>query len=449
MPADRVKSRRPLQRMEDLVALCARRGFVFPSSEIYGGINGFWDYGPLGAELKQNLRSFWWQRVVRERPDVEGIDTAIIAHPRTWEASGHVEHFSDPMVDCRTCKRRFRADQLDEPCPEAPAERRVQACDLTEPRNFNLMLETRIGASSDAAAVAYLRAETCQPIFNDFKRVREVARQKIPFGIAQIGKAFRNEINPRNFTFRSREFEQAELEFFCHASERERWFAHWRDERLRFHRDLGFGEDVLRTRPHAPGELAHYAKAALDIEFLFPFGWQEVEGVHDRGDWDLTRHGAYSGKDLGVTDEATREHYVPMVIETSLGIDRLCLALLIHAFAEEELEGGEQRSVLRFPPFLAPVQVAVLPLSKKLAEPARGLERELRRRFNVFYDDAGNIGRRYRRQDEAGTPFCVTYDFESPGDGRVTVRERDSMEQVRIASAEVGAYLAERLAFPA
>jgi glycyl-tRNA synthetase len=445
MTTDTATASRPLERMEELVSLCARRGFIFPSSEVYGGINGFWDYGPLGVELKNNLKELWWQRVVRERGDVEGMDSSIIAHPRIWEASGHVEHFSDPMVDCRQCKRRFRADQLDVPCPEAPKQRSVADCDLTEARNFNLMLSTQIGASEDAASVAYLRAETCQSIFTDFKRVREVARQKVPFGIAQIGKAFRNEINPRNFTFRSREFEQAELEFFCHASEREKWFEHWREERVAFHRRLGFPEDRLRVRPHAEDELAHYARAAVDIEYLFPFGWQEIEGIHDRGDWDLSRHSEYSGKDLSFTDEATKERYFPVVIETSVGIDRTCLAVLANAYAQEELSGGESRTVLRLPPALAPIKAAVLPLSKKLAEPARALERGLRRRFNVFYDDAGNIGRRYRRQDEAGTPFCLTYDFDSVDDGRVTIRERDSMAQDRIAIDAVEGHLKERV----
>jgi glycyl-tRNA synthetase len=446
MSPDHPSGQRQLERMEDLVSLCARRGFIFPSSEIYGGINGFWDYGPLGVELKSSLKEVWWQRVVRARGDVEGIDGAIIAHPRTWEASGHVEHFSDPMVDCRACKKRFRADQLDEAGPCSAREGSSEH-DYTEARNFNLMLQTRIGASEDAASIAYLRAETCQPIFNDFKRVREVARQKIPFGIAQIGKAFRNEINPRNFTFRSREFEQAEMEFFCHASEREKWFDHWREERLRFYRDLGFDERKLRTRPHSENELAHYCKVALDIEYLFPFGWQEIEGIHDRGDWDLARHTQYSGKDLGVTDPETKEHFLPVVIETSAGIDRSCLALLCDAFAEETLEGGERRTVMRIHPALAPIKVAVLPLSKKLAEPAHALEGELRRHFNVFYDDAGNIGRRYRRQDEAGTPFCVTYDFDSEADGKVTVRDRDSMHQDRVATGELLGYLAQRLEF--
>ena len=433
--------------MEDLVSLCARRGYIFPSSEIYGGINGFWDYGPLGTELKNNLKAFWWQRVVRERSDVEGIDSSIIAHPRTWEASGHVEHFSDPMVDCRACKKRFRADQLDEagPCPSRDGS---SEHDLTEPRNFNLMLQTRIGASEDDASTAYLRPETCQSIFNDFKRVREAARQKIPFGIAQIGKAFRNEINPRNFTFRSREFEQAELEFFVHPGEREKWFEHWMEERLRFHRDLGFEDDVLRTRPHAEDELAHYCNAAVDVEYRFPFGWQEIEGIHDRGDWDLSRHSEYSGKDLSITDVTTKERYMPMVIETSVGVDRTCLALLADAYAEESLEGDEKRTVLRLHPALAPYKVAVLPLSKKLAEPARALEKALRRRFNVFYDATGNIGRRYRRQDEAGTPYCVTYDFESPEDSKVTIRDRDSMHQERIALDAVESYLMDRVEFP-
>ncbi|MCH2172338.1 glycine--tRNA ligase [Myxococcota bacterium] len=437
-----------MSRMEDLVSLCARRGYIFPSSEIYGGINGFWDYGPLGTELKNNLKAFWWQRVVRERADVEGIDTAIIAHPRTWEASGHVEHFSDPMVDCRKCKRRFRADHTDVPCPEAPAKRQVAECELTDPRSFNLMLTTRVGASEDAASVAYLRAETCQPIFNDFKRIRESARQKIPFGIAQIGKAFRNEINPRNFTFRSREFEQAEMEFFCHPSEREHWFEHWRQQRLHFHECLGFGTDVLRTRAHDADELAHYCKNAVDVEYAFPFGWQEIEGIHDRGDWDLSRHSSFSGKDLSVTDETTKERYTPMVIETSVGVDRTTLALLANSYSEEVLANGESRVVLGLPAHVAPVKAAVLPLSKKLAEPSHALENSLRRQFNVFYDDAGNIGRRYRRQDEAGTPFCITYDFESPDDGRVTVRERDSMAQERIPIDAVVGYLRERIEAP-
>ena len=428
--------------MDTLVSLCARRGFIFQSSEIYGGINGFWDYGPLGVELKNNLKALWWQRMVRERSDVEGMDGAIIAHPRTWEASGHVEGFTDPMVDCRACKRRFRADQLDDAgrCAETESGEH----DYTEARNFNLMLTTQIGAQEGTGTTAYLRPETCQPIFNDFKRVREVARQKIPFGIGQIGKAFRNEITPRNFTFRSREFEQAELEFFCRESDREEWFAHWMDTRLAFHKQLGFG-DRVRTRPHGDDELAHYAAAAKDVEYEFPFGWQEIEGVHDRGTWDLSRHTEYSGKDLAITDEETKERFTPVCIETSMGVDRTCLALLCNAYTEETLEGGESRTVMRFHRAVAPNKVAVLPLSKKLAEPTERLVADLRRSFATAYDAAGNIGRRYRRQDEIGTPWCVTWDFESEGDGMVTVRDRDTMDQERVPVEGLRRFFVDRL----
>lgn len=429
---DEDRERHPLA-METLVSLCAARGFIYPASEIYGGIAGFWDYGPLGVELKNNLKSFWWRRMVREREDVVGIDSAIISHPRTWEASGHVENFSDPMVDCRACKKRFRADQIpDEPCSATTKKDASRDHDFTEARDFNLMLSTQIGASVEESSTAYLRPETCQPIFSGFKRVRESARQKIPFGIAQIGKAFRNEITPRNFTFRSREFEQAEMEFFCHPSERQKWFEHWRAYRYQFHLDLGFDESLLRMRPHADDELAHYANAAEDIEFLFPFGWQEIEGIHDRGDWDLSRHTEYSGKELAITDEQTKERYTPMCIETSVGVDRTSLALLVAAYTEEQLEDGESRTVMKFHPALAPIKAAVLPLSKKLAEPAKALNKKLCGQFNTYYDDAGNIGRRYRRQDEVGTPFCVTYDFDSEEDGCVTVRERDTMNQERV-----------------
>jgi glycyl-tRNA synthetase len=429
-------------RMEDIVSLCARRGFIFQSGEIYGGINGFWDYGPLGVELKNNLKAFWWQRMVRERDDVEGIDSAIITHPRTWEASGHVANFSDPMVDCRACKKRFRADQLDG-IAGCDAREGTSQHDFTEARAFNLMLSTNVGASQDAASVAYLRAETCGSIFTDFRRVREAGRQKIPFGIAQIGKAFRNEINPRNFTFRSREFEQAELEFFCHPNESGRWFEHWRDLRVKFHRDLGFGEHQLRVIPHTT--LAHYAKAAVDIEFLFPFGWQEIEGIHDRGVFDLTQHAEFSGKDMSVTIEETKERFTPAVVETSVGVDRTALALLCNGYAEEQLPDGETRTVLRLAPVVAPIKVAVLPLSKKLNEKTLRIAADLRKRWNVFHDEAGNIGRRYRRMDEVGTPFCVTYDFDSETDGQVTVRERDSMAQERIGLGALRGYLDERL----
>ena len=429
--------------MDKLTALALNRGLIYPSSEIYGGIAGFWDYGPIGVELRSNIKAAWWQTMVRERDDVVGLDSSIIANPQTWVASGHVANFNDPMVDCRLCKKRFRADQVDADDRCLASENGVH--DLTEPRQFNMMLKTRIGAAEDSAGDAYLRAETCQSIFLDFKRVMQSARMRPPFGIAQIGKAFRNEITPRNFTFRSREFEQAELEFFVHPSEREKWFEHWLEERVAFHRALGFGADRLRVRPHRPEELAHYANAAADIEFRFPFGWQEIEGVHDRGDWDLRRHGEYASKDLSVTDEETKERYVPMVIETSVGVDRTCLALLCNAYAEEQLPDGESRTVLRLPASVAPIQVAVLPLSKKLGESAQKLVVALRRRFAVFYDEAGNIGRRYRRQDEVGTPFCVTVDFETEGDGKATVRDRDSMTQERVPLDSIRDWLQDRL----
>ncbi len=437
-------NRQPLASLDELVSLCARRGFVFASSEIYGGINGFWDYGPLGVELKNNLKTLWWRRVVRERDDVEGLDSSIVAHPRIWEASGHVDNFSDPMIDCRACKRRVRADQIDEAGPCAGREGTSEH-DWTEPRAFDLMLRTHVGAAAEGAVEAPLRPETCQSIFADFKRVRETARQTIPFGIAQIGKAFRNEINPRHFTFRSREFEQAELEFFVREQDRDEWFEYWLAERLRFHHDLGFEPDRLRVREQTTDELAHYAKKASDIEYHFPFGWQEIEGIHDRGDWDLSRHGEFSGKDLSVTDEDTKARYTPVIIETSVGIDRTCLALLAHAYAEEQLDGGERRTVLRLNPALAPVKAAVLPLSKKLSEPAQRIAQELRSEWNVFFDAAGNIGRRYRRQDEIGTPYCVTYDFDSENDHKVTVRDRDTTEQQRIAIDQLAGYLSERI----
>jgi len=326
-----------------------------------------------------------------------------------------------------------------------PAREGSSEHDFTEARNFNLMLSTQIGASQDVASQAYLRAETCGSIFTDFRRVRESSRQKIPFGIAQIGKAFRNEINPRNFTFRSREFEQAELEFFCAPSDTERWFEHWVEARLAFHRDLGFTDANIRTRAHGPDELAHYCQRAVDVEFRFPFGWQEIEGIHDRGTYDLSQHSEFSGKDLSVMNEETKERFTPAVVETSFGVDRTALALLSAGYTEEVLEGGESRTVLRLTPLVAPVKVAVLPLSKKLAEPALRLAAELRRYWNVSYDASGNIGRRYRRQDEVGTPLCITWDFESEGDQRVTVRDRDSMEQVRVPTSGILDHVRERL----
>jgi len=428
--------------MEKLVGLCLNRGFIYPSSEIYGGIAGFWDYGPLGTEMRNNVKAAWWQRMVRERDDVVGLDSSIIANPQTWVASGHVANFHDPMVDCRKCKRRFRAGQVD-------VDDRCTASDdgkheLTEPRQFNLMLKTRIGAADDSAGEAYLRAETCQSIFLDFKRVMQSGRMKPPFGIAQIGKAFRNEITPRNFIFRSREFEQMELEFFTPPANAMDWFERWREIRMRWHYDIGLTPAKLRWHAHAADELAHYAKAAFDVEFEFPFGWHELEGVHHRGDFDLRQHSEHSGKDQSYTDPEAKERYFPFVVETSVGVDRCMLALLSSAYCEDEV-GGEKRVVLRLTPQIAPIKAAVLPLSKKLSEPAEKIAADLRRRFAIDFDVSGSIGKRYRRHDEVGTPFCVTYDFESEQDQKVTVRERDTTQQERIALSELPSYLSTRV----
>jgi glycyl-tRNA synthetase len=428
--------------MEKLVSLCLNRGFIYPSSEIYGGINGFWDYGPLGVEMRNNVKAAWWQSLVRERNDIVGLDTSVIANPQTWVASGHVENFHDPLVDCRACKRRFRADQLDpdDRCPDSDGGQH----DLTEPRQFNLMLSTHIGATEDSGSMAYLRAETCQSIFLDFRRVMQSARKRPPFGIAQIGKAFRNEINPRNFVFRSREFEQMELEFFCEPESGMEWFEHFRELRWAWHLANGVPAEMLRWHEHEPDERAHYAQAAYDIEFEFPFGWSEFEGIHHRGDHDLRAHTEHSGKDMGYTDPETKERFTPYVIETSIGVDRCMLVLLCSAYDEDEV-GGDKRVILRLHPRIAPNKAAVLPLSKKLTEPASRLLADLRRRFQVDWDASGSIGRRYRRQDEIGTPFCVTYDFDSESDQQVTVRERDSTAQERIAIERIPAYLTERV----
>ena len=428
--------------MEKLVSLCKRRGFLFQSSEIYGGLNGFWDYGPLGVEMRTAIKSAWWQRMVRERDDVVGLDSSIIANPETWVASGHVENFHDPMVDCRKCKRRFRADQIDEDDRCKESDDGVH--DLTDPKQFNLMLKTRIGASEDSAVDAYLRAETCQSIFLDFKRVMSSSRQKPPFGIGQIGKAFRNEITPRNFVFRSREFEQMELEFFCPPDQATEWFEHFRQVRYQWHLDMGLSPDKLRWHEHGPDELAHYCRAAYDIEFEFPFGWQEFEGIHDRGEHDLKSHREHSGKEQSYTDPDTKERYLPYVVETSVGVDRTLLALLANGYTEDEI-GGEKRTLLRLAPRVAPIKAAVLPLSKKLSEPAKKLADTLQKRFATAFDATGNIGRRYRRQDEVGTPYCVTYDFDSESDQQVTVRERDTTEQVRIGLDALPSYLSERV----
>ncbi len=441
--------------MEKLVSLAKRRGFVFQSSEIYGGINGFWDYGPVGVELRNNIKQYWWKKMVRTRDDVVGVDTSIICHPKTWEASGHLSSFSDPMVDCKICKGRFRADQIESiPCHKKPSLT-VQKCavekkgegELTEVRQFNLMFQTYVGAVKDESAIAYLRPETCQSIFTNFKNVQTVSRQKIPFGIAQIGKSFRNEITPRNFIFRSREFEQMEMEFFTHPDEKEgeKWFEYWVSERFQWFKDLGIKNERLRLRPHEKDELAHYAKGCTDVEYEFPFGWSELEGIANRSNYDLTQHTKASGKELSYFDDEKKEKYIPAVIETSLGVDRTFLTVLADAYSEEKVEGEEDRLVMRFAPHIAPYNVALFPLSKKLSEPLKEVEKDLRNYFTTDFDDVGSIGKRYRRHDEIGTPFCVTYDFQSEEDKQVTVRERDTMKQERISIDQIKNYLRDKL----
>ena len=429
--------------MEKLVSLCKRRGFIYQSSEIYGGLNSCWDYGPLGSELKRNVKEAWWNTVVRARDDVVGIDASILMHPRVWEASGHVAGFTDPLVDCKSCKKRFRADHITDQhhCPECGGE-------LTEARQFNLMFKTFMGPVEEAAAVVFLRPETAQGIFVNFENVATTARLKVPFGIAQIGKSFRNEITPGNFIFRTREFEQMEIEFFCKPGTDEQWFEHWKAERFKWYTDLGIRGGKLRMRPHAADELAHYAKACVDVEYEFPFGWSELEGVANRTDFDLRRHQDYSGKSLEYFDDATREKYIPFVIEPSAGVDRSLLTFLVDAFEEVVTEKGETERFLRLHPRLAPIKVAVFPLVKKdgMPELARKIVADLKKRFNCFYDESGAIGRRYRRQDEAGTPYCVTVDGQSLEDGTVTVRCRDTREQPRVAVPDLAPFVAEAIA---
>ena len=435
--------------MDKLVSLCKRRGFVFQSSEVYGGLGSVWDYGPLGAELKKNVKDLWWNSMVRSRDDIEGLDAAILMHPRVWEASGHVAGFTDPLVDCRTCKARFRADQLSQAaCPQKPSKHPGEhsACSLTEPRMFNLMFKTFMGPVEEQAAVVYLRPETAQGIYVNYLNVLQSSRQKIPFGIAQIGKAFRNEITPGNFIFRTREFEQMEMQFFVRPGQDEEWFERWRGLRMAWHQELGLDPAKLRWHQHTGAELAHYARAAYDIEYEFPFGWNEIEGIHNRGDFDLGRHQEYSGKKLEYFDQGANQRYLPFIVETSAGADRVALTLLVDAFREETVE-GETRTVLGFAPRVAPIKAAVFPLVNKDAMPetALGLFHDLRKRFTAFYDDSGAIGRRYRRMDEVGTPFCITVDGQTSTDRSVTVRERDSMTQERVGLDQVGEYLAARL----
>jgi glycyl-tRNA synthetase len=440
--------------MDKLVSLCKRRGYIFQSSEIYGGTGSVWDYGPLGVELKKNLKERWWQSMVRAREDIEGLDAAILMHPRVWEASGHVSGFVDPLVDCKVCKGRFRADKLEDArCLQKPSKRPGEAeqCQLTEPRQFNLMFKTFMGPVEDTAAVIYLRPETAQGIYVNFLNVQQSTRQKVPFGIAQIGKAFRNEITPGNFIFRTREFEQMEMQFFVEPGTDMTWFEYWKAERMKWHQELGLAPDRLEFHQHEAHELAHYARAAFDIQFDFggTLGFQEIEGVHNRGDFDLTQHQQFSGKKLEYFNQVENKRYTPYVVETSVGADRVTLAALVNAYREEAVAGEDEgRVVLGLHPAIAPIKAAVFALTKKDGQPemAHRLASDLRQTFPVDYDETGSIGKRYRRQDEVGTPFCITVDGQSTADGTVTVRDRDSLAQDRLAADRVKGYLAERLA---
>lgn len=437
---------KPLADLATMVSLCKRRGLVFQSSEIYGGIGSCWDYGPLGAQLKQNVKRAWWNAMTR-REDVVGLDASILMHPMVWKASGHVDGFSDPLVDCKNCKTRFRSDNTEsyiekKECPNCGSK------DLTPPRNFNLMFKTFMGPNEDAANIVYLRPETAQGHFVNFENIQSTSRKKIPFGIAAIGKSFRNEITPGNFIFRTREFEQMEMQYFVKPGTDMEFWETWKDIRFAFLKRIGLKEENLRLHMHAADELAHYAKKAGDIQYKFPFGWQELEGIHNRSDFDLTQHAKFSGKKLEYFDEAAKEKYVPYVIETAIGCDRLILAVLCNAYREEvtvDEESGkpDTRVVLGFHPELAPIKVAILPLSKKaeLQGPAMKLREELAQEFDVNYDDSQSIGKRYRRQDEVGTPFCITVDFETLNDQKVTIRHRDTMKQDRIAITEVMNYV--------
>ncbi|MFP4563638.1 MAG: glycine--tRNA ligase [Spirochaetia bacterium] len=431
--------------MEELVSLCKRRGFVFQSSEIYGGLSSAWDYGPMGVALKNNIRDFWWKEMTQLHDNIVGVDAAILMHPRVWEASGHVENFSDPLVDCKNCKMRFREDNLPE---ENRAEKKCPECggELTDPRQFNLMFKTHLGPVEEGGSTVFLRPETAQGIYVNFKNVVQTSRVKIPFGIAQVGKAFRNEITTKNFIFRTCEFEQMEMQYFIRPDEDDKWFDYWREERWNYYQKLGIRDSKLRWHQHGPDELAHYAKDAYDIEYEFPFGWNELEGVHNRTDYDLRRHGEFSGKEINYLDDQTKERFIPYVIETSAGLTRTVLTVLADAYDEDEA-GGEKRSVMRFHPDIAPVTAAVFPLVKKdgLAELARDIETELRDDFATFYDQSGAIGRRYRRQDEVGTPFCVTVDYDTKEDRTVTVRFRDSMEQVRVKREDIASTIKDEI----
>lgn len=439
-------SEKNLESMSELVSLCKRRGFIFQSSEIYGGLGSCWDYGPLGIELKNTVKNRWWKSMTY-RDDVEGIDASILMHPEVWRASGHVDNFSDPLVDCKQCKARFRADQIDlnKPCTNCGAKD-----SFTEPREFNLMFQTYMGPVQDTANVVYMRPETAQGIFVNFLNVQSTMRKKLPFGIAQIGKAFRNEITPGNFIFRTREFEQMEMQYFVKPGTQKEFMEQWKETRMQWHLDNGIRKEKLRFHPHGPDELAHYADAALDVEYEFPIGWGEMEGVHSRTDFDLKQHEEFSKKNLHYVDQADgNKKYIPYVIETSVGCDRALLALLCDAYRVENAGEKEERTVLKFKPDIAPIKAAVMPLMKKpeLEETATKLLRELQKDYKVDYDVSGSIGKRYRRQDEIGTPFCITVDFDSLEDKAVTIRDRDSMEQQRVHIAKVGEFLKDKFNF--
>ncbi|WP_248927414.1 glycine--tRNA ligase [Paenibacillus hamazuiensis] len=454
--------------MDQIVAVAKHRGFIFPGSEIYGGLANTWDYGPLGVELKNNIKRAWWKKFIQQSPYNVGLDAAILMNPQAWVASGHVGNFNDPMIDCKQCKARHRADKLIENalqdkgiemvvdglsfdqmmelirehhivCPDCGA------FDYTDIRQFNLMFKTFQGVTESSANTVYLRPETAQGIFVNFKNVQRTMRKKLPFGIGQIGKSFRNEITPGNFTFRTREFEQMELEFFCKPCEDLQWFEYWRGFCRDWLLQLGIKEASIRLRDHSEDELSHYSNATTDIEYRFPFGWGELWGIADRTDYDLKQHMEHSGENFQYHDQETGEKYIPYCIEPSLGADRVTLAFLIDAYEEQQLEGDDSRSVLHFHPALAPYKAAVFPLSKKLAEPAQAIFSELAKHFMVDYDDSGSIGKRYRRHDEIGTPFCITYDFDSETDGCVTVRDRDTMEQQRLPIAELKAFIESKL----
>ena len=427
--------------MDSVVSLCKRRGFVFPSSDIYGGLSSAWDYGPLGSELKNRIQRFWWREMTQLHDNIVGLDAAIMMHPRVWEASGHVENFDDLMVEDTVTNERFRFDHLTDEQRDSMTS--PAGNPLSEPKKFNMMFKTHIGPVEESSSAVYLRPETAQGIYVNFKNVVQTSRVRIPFGIAQVGKAFRNEIVTKNFIFRTCEFEQMEMQYFIHPSEDEKWFDYWKAERLKYYERLGIRPDRLRFAEHGPEELAHYAKKAFDIEYLFPFGWNELEGIHNRTDFDLSRHAEYSGKDLTYLDDQTTERYLPYIVETSAGLTRTVLMVLADAYDEEVVGEGDTRTVVHFHPSVAPITVGVFPLVKKdgLAELAQKIERELREEFSSFYDQGGAIGRRYRRQDEIGTPYCITIDYETKENDTVTLRYRDSMEQVRIPASEIAKHI--------